>query len=157
MKNKVLYLALLAAPFAAKAAAYGEAGCGLGSMLMGADGSQVFAATTNGTAYNQTFAISFGTSNCVDDGAVAQNKALDLYLESNKVALASESARGNGDTVANLAAVLGCSDSALLGNALQKNYSNVFPTQSVSTNDLSSSIKNVISSDASLAASCSTI
>ena len=154
--KKIALLSLFLVPMVSQAARqFGDAGCGLGSVVFGNKGGfvQIFAATTNGTSGSQTFGISSGTSNCVDDGAVAQNKALDMYLDSNKVALATEAARGNGDTVANLAGVLGCSDAALLGSALQKNYSNVF-TQGVSTDELSSSIKSVIRSDASLAGTC---
>src|SRR5262245_61167540 len=53
--------------------AYGQAGCGLGSMLFGKDNSklmQVLAATTNGIGGNQSFAIPSGTSNCTEAGVV---------------------------------------------------------------------------------------
>ncbi len=51
-------------------AAYGMAGCGLGSILFGETenrGGQILAATTNGIYGNGTFAMSSGTSNCVPE------------------------------------------------------------------------------------------
>ena len=67
----------LGAPTAALAAPYGMAGCGLGSMLFGDGGLQTSAATTNGIVANQSFGITSGTSNCVDNPASA---SLDPYL-----------------------------------------------------------------------------
>ena len=48
--------------------AYGPAGCGLGSIVMGSKPGfmQVFAASTNGCSGSQTFGITTGTSNCKD-------------------------------------------------------------------------------------------
>ena len=56
---------LLLSP-SAFAAGYGEAGCGLGSLLFGTQSGpiQIFAATTNNSSYNQAFGITSGTSNC---------------------------------------------------------------------------------------------
>ena len=67
---------------------YGDAGCGLGSILFGAKPGfvQVFAATTNGTFGSQTFGITTGTSNCGGGGGgtpTARN-----YVETNREAAA---------------------------------------------------------------------
>ncbi len=58
--------ALGALALSAHAAPYGEAGCGLGSMIFGDSPGfvQVLAATTNGCSGSQTFGITTGTSNC---------------------------------------------------------------------------------------------
>lgn len=48
---------------------YGMAGCGLGSMVVGKNGGQVTAGTTNGSSSNQYFGITTGTLNCIDDSA----------------------------------------------------------------------------------------
>ena len=63
---------------------YGMAGCGLGSMIIGKEGGQIFAATTNGTAYNQTFGISAGTSNCDDSAAAEVADRMDKFVVANE-------------------------------------------------------------------------
>ena len=68
--KKVMAAAILVA-FGAVAFAedYGSAGCGLGSLVFKQnDGTQILAATTNGTFGSQTFGITFGTSNCNSKG-----------------------------------------------------------------------------------------
>jgi hypothetical protein len=110
---------------AAMAKHYGEAGCGLGLQLMGKDGNQVLAATTNGSSYTQFFGISSGTSGCTDDGAMADNKQVPAYIEMNKVALAKEAARGEGETLAGLAQLMGC-NAATFAPAVKANYDQIF-------------------------------
>lgn len=75
------------APQKAYSREYGMAGCGLGSLVMGKDGGQILAATTNGTFYSQLFGITSETLNCVDDNIsqVAHNS--DVYIQFNKFAL----------------------------------------------------------------------
>ena len=130
---------------------YGTAGCGLGSIVFGTKPGivQIFAATTNGTSGSQTFGISTGSSNCIDNGSVAQNKVLDLYLESNKVALANDVSRGNGESLTTLAKLVGCGDTLEFRSTLQKNYTNLFPSTNVETSALSSSIQTIIHNEAS--------
>lgn len=104
---------------------YGEAGCGLGLQLMGKDGNQVLAATTNASSYTQMFGISSGTSGCTEGGAVAQNKQVPAFIEVNKMALAIESARGQGETLAGLAQLMGCKADAF-APAMKANYNKIF-------------------------------
>ena len=78
---------------------YGMAGCGLGSMVFGDKPGliQVIAATVNSTAASQTFGISSGTSNCEDRAGTAA-----FFIDANRVVLASDMARGSGETIVNL-------------------------------------------------------
>lgn len=103
----------------------GQAGCGLGSVLMGADGNQILAATTNGTSGNQTFGISTGTLNCQQDGIFKTGKEVPAFIEVNKVALANDAARGQGETLAGLANLMNC-DSQVMGSSMKKNYNKIF-------------------------------
>lgn len=132
---------------------YGKAGCGLGSIVMGNDGSQVLAATTNGTSYTQLFGITSGTSNCVDTAHTAENR-LPLFIEGNRVALATDISRGSGETLAHLSGVLGCSDANVVGSKLQGNFREIFPSQDVTTQQINQSILQILRSDAQLAKSC---
>jgi len=149
----VLGIVMSSSAFAAKR--YGSAGCGLGSIVMGKDGSQVLAGTTNGTSGSQTFGITSGTSNCVDDGTVQVSMAVPMFVEVNRVSLASDIARGGGETVASLSSILGCKDSAKLGAALQKNYNSIFPTETVENEAVTESIHNIVDGDSALSQNCS--
>lgn len=93
----------------------GIAGCGLGSIVFkeNTKGSQILAATTNGTFGNQTFGITSGTSNCGSGVAKQVNvqKQKD-YIIANLSSLQREAAQGSGDAVNGLASVFGCPVSA---------------------------------------------
>jgi len=111
---------------AAMAEGYGTAGCGLGSMLFGQDEGfvQIFAATTNSSSGNQTFAISSGTSNCDAEASFSMIKARD-FIAGNRQQLETDVARGNGEALASLSNLVGC-DSGRLSQSLQSNYENIF-------------------------------
>jgi hypothetical protein len=129
---------------------YGAAGCGLGSVIFGRQEGivQVFAATTNGTSQSQMFGITSGTSNCATgDG----EETAKVFIEGNREALAKDIARGSGETVVSLASLVGCNDATAVGASLQKNFSTIFPNESVSTEQVSDSILGTLRSDAALA------
>ena len=88
---------------------YGLAGCGLGSIVFGAQPGfiQVVAATLNGTSGTQTFGITSGTSNC---GASNRGSRAEQFIEYNKVAIENDLARGAGESVATLQEVMGCTN-----------------------------------------------
>jgi len=126
---------------------YGASGCGLGSMIFEKDNTwwkQVLAATTNGTSGNQTFAISSGTLNC-DSPTPGKTAQVEAYIEANRMALANDIARGNGETISGLSKVYGCENSAEFGKALKSNYRTIFPSSDVTTNTMASEITNVAS------------
>jgi hypothetical protein len=130
--------------------AYGTAGCGLGSMIFGpGDGFvQVFAATTNDSFYSQLYGISSGTSNCraSDSG----DDSARVFVEGNREALAKDISRGSGETVDNLAAIAGCADSKAVGATLKRNFKVIFPSASVSSEDVTDHILSTLKSDSSL-------
>jgi len=114
---------------------YGMSGCGLGSILFGQDNStgiQIFSATTNYTAANQTFAIVSGTSNCSPyDGTDVSDAALMntlKYVEANFTSLKNDVAKNQGQTLAGLSGVLGCTSNQELGSWLQSNYEVIYPS-----------------------------
>ena len=133
---------------------YGMAGCGLGSQLMGKDGNQVFAATTNGTGV-QTIGITFGTSNCEDSETAKMAQRMDIFVTANQVALASDIAKGGGETLSSLGVMMNCgSSSAALSSTLQGNFGRIFPSNELRVMDITDSIITVIRSDANLAQAC---
>ncbi len=146
MKKIFLVLAVALMTTSSFAAKYGSAGCGLGSMIFEGDQTwwkQVLAATSNGIGM-QTIAISLGTSNC-DSPAPLKVGQTEAYVEANKVALANDIARGNGETIVGLSKVYGCTNSDEFGAALKSNYSNIFREDTASSKEITSNINAVAS------------
>lgn len=145
--KKLIVIAMMVVGSSALAKAYGDAGCGLGSIVFGDERgfTQVFAATLNGTGA-QTFGITTGTSNCQDNGAMRGAKAVPAFIEVNKLALAKDASRGEGETLAGLASLLGCK-SQNLGPALKSNYNKIFVETNMEPADIEAGINTTISSN----------
>jgi len=155
MKKNILSLALVAGAFfalSANAANTGMAGCGLGSMAFQNDNSklQIVAALLNAIGGNQTFGITSGTSNCVDHGASASA----MYIAVNQESLKKDIARGEGESLNGLSQILKCSNTAELNAALQQNYSAIFPSNEVKSEDVNKNIHHIIESNKSLNGTC---
>jgi len=136
---------------------YGMAGCGLGSVIVGKRGGQIFASTTNGpmSLYNNLFGMSSGTLNCVDGPTdeVAQN--MDKFIIANKAILAAEAAKGNGETIVALANIMGCqSSSTQVGQALKSNFSTIFANPAEHTNIITDGIITTIMNDKDASKNC---
>ena len=128
---------------------YGLAGCGLGSMTFGDQpgGIQILAATINGIMGNQTFGITFGTSNC-GPGLLAEGTR--HFVEANRALLAKDVARGEGETIGALTVIHGCADSHAVGAALQARYPAIFPSEAAADGDVADAIVQTLRADASL-------
>lgn len=129
---------------------YGPAGCGLGSIIFVPDSgfTQVFAATTNGLFGTQTFGITSGTSNCDEPAAGAEGAR--AFVETNRVALAKDIARGQGETIAALTRLGGCAEASRVGMSLQQRFTRIFPDAARSDRDVSRAVIDVLRADASL-------
>ena len=143
-------LALLGSPSKAHAGPYGDAGCGLGSMLFGAQPGlvQVLASTTNGTLASQTFGITTGTSNCGQSGGPAMNAR--NFVETNRETFAKDAARGNGETIATLSSIAGCSDQQAVGRTLQSNFDRIFTSVQATDRDVSANVIQVLEANPTL-------
>jgi hypothetical protein len=113
------------------AAQYGEAGCGLGSMLITDSGfMQIFAATTNGTSASQTFGITSGTSNCVESGVVKVDKEQEAFVEANFESLQQDIAAGGGPHLDALVELMGCEGvSDAVNTVAQSRYETLFSSE----------------------------
>ena len=157
--KKIIVLVVLAFGSLALSAGrpYGDAGCGLGSIVMGADGSQLSAFTTNQTVpYGQLFAITSGTSNCTDapaDGGSAEEAQLRYFIEVNRVSLASDISRGQGESIEHLSAILKC-DSKQVGTTLKKNYESIYKNDNLTVQEIQSSILNILGVSKAAQGSC---
>lgn len=146
MKKMFIIAAVVLMSSSAFAARYGAAGCGLGSMIFEGDQTwwkQVLAGTTNGTGM-QSIAITLGTSNC-DAPTPFKVTSAHAYVEANRVALANDIARGDGETIVGLSKVYGCENAQTFGKDLKNNYSSIF-TAEASTLEVTNNISNVAAS-----------
>ena len=80
-----------------------------------------------------------------------------MFITANREALEKDLARGNGETVESLAALMGCSDSALFGSKMQQRYESIFPNQKASSDSVVDSILNAVSADEQLAKNCAIV
>lgn len=156
MFRKILVIAFLGlGASAANAASYGMAGCGIGALVFADQPGkiQIAAGILNNLISPQTSAITSGTSNCFEDGGRA---ASDMYIETNRLALQEDVARGQGEVLAGLLTIWKCEDASNIGNVLQKNYNSIF-TAPASSADIKGSMQNVIKTNEAVAASCQTL
>ena len=66
-------------------------------------------------------------------------------------ALAKDVSRGQGETIANLSTLAGCTDANAVGAKLQKNYAAIFPNAAVSNAQVSAAVLKTLKADESLA------
>ena len=153
MKNILILLSLLVSSFAFAAKPYGTAGCGLGSIVMGSDGNQILAATTNKTG-SQTFGVSSGTSNCTPDvsNTAAVRKNVEIFVAANKTALANDIAKSNGETIVTLGNIMGCKDNHYLATKLQSRYETIFKAKEEKA--LTDNVYNTVVNDRYLVENC---
>lgn len=139
----------------------GDAGCGLGSLVMPKNTivSQTLASTTNGTFYTQFFGITSGTSNCKASGFVKVDKKEIFYAESNYTALTFEMAKGEGENLSAFAQVLGCSDKVVpdFGKLTKSKYQAIIPSMKTTPVEMLESLKKEMHSDPILAKECASV
>ena len=156
MKKLITILSLIAAFPTLAMAADNVGGCGVGSMIFkGQKGiaPQVLAITTNGSFGNQTFGITTGTLGCTQDGMVTSNMKTAMFIDSNKDQLARDMSVGNGETLASLSHLLGieAKDQAAFNRLTKDNVARIFTNESVATEQVVASLREVLASDATLA------
>ena len=141
MKKIIIVLALVVSSMSF-AKSHGPAGCGLGSVMFeGKEGLpfNVLASTFNASFGTQTFGMSTGTLNC-EDAKTAEVSAVS-FIEGNKVALANDIARGNGETLNAYLAVVGKTNANK--SVLKKNFAAIFAKEN-SAQKINSSINSLI-------------
>jgi opacity protein-like surface antigen len=156
-KKLLLVSALLVAPLSSAIAVDNVGGCGWGSKLFtGQQGliPQVLAVTTNGTSGNQTFGITTGTSGCTQNGVVSSNWKTAMFIGNNMNKLARDMSVGNGEALDSLAALLDVADAdkAAFNATLQQEFSSVFSSEEIRSEEVAENIKNVLLSSSSLSA-----
>ena len=147
---------LAAAPSSNVALADEDIGCGLGSMVFAGQEGKVFkvlGATTNGTSGNQTFGITFGTLGCDGTGPITSSDKLAMFIDGNMDNLARDMAKGEGETLSTLAAVWGIeeADKSEFNAVVQENFSEVFKSENVTSDEVLVNLNTLIANDSVLA------
>ena len=157
MKKKLMLAALIVmVPAGAMAAGDNLGGCGWGSKLF--DGQRglfpnIFAATSNQSYGTNTFGMTSGTSGCTSDGIVKSSWKTAMFIDGNKTKLARDMSIGSGEALESLAKLIGIQDQhkAAFFQATKDNFSRIFATDSVTTDQIVASLKQVLASDSELA------
>ena len=104
------------------------AGCGLGSMVVEdtSKWAQVAAAFLNGTGV-QTSGITWGTSNCTEDGVAKASLEKNTFIESNFADIRHDISVGQGPYLSSLAAFYGVKGDSVaqFGSVLRTNQSKI--------------------------------
>jgi hypothetical protein len=159
MKNSIKFSAILfflVTLTQLNAGSYGTAGCGLGSIIFTKNeaGPQILAATTNGTSGNQTFGISFGTSNCTASGLVRKDSEQEIFVHLNYDALEREVVSGKGEKLSTLASMMGCSSSKEFGSVAKSNYGKLFAKSEPNPSQMLASLKQEIAQNPATSTTC---
>lgn len=145
---KGLLVAALFLVVAQVAKAEGDAGCGLGSLVIQENTKlmQVLAATTNGTGV-QTFAITTGTSNCKAENFVMRDKAVQYFAEANHSDLNREMAQGQGEKLNTLAGLYGCNSAEMgaFAKMTQSAYGKIVPSSQTTSAEMVSNLNREVS------------
>jgi hypothetical protein len=139
--------------------AYGMAGCGLGGYAVGRNTkmAQLGATSLNAYSYNQSFAITSGTSHCDRLPTDVVMLEQEVFVTSNYASLSREAAQGHGEHLVAFAELLGCNESGEMSDAFakmsQRHYAEIFSGSDAK--EVLSDVKRVIHSDATLSGNCS--
>ena len=133
--KKIIAGALLAASSTVTFAA-SPAGWGLGTAVVFKDANEwhehVLAATTNGTSGNQTFGMTSGTLGC--EAANGPLAGVQTFMDNNMDQLAMDVAKGQGETLAALAEIVGveAADQTTFNAKLQASFDSMFSAEATS-------------------------
>ncbi|ULQ48083.1 DUF3015 domain-containing protein [Flagellatimonas centrodinii] len=154
MKKFVAGAILLAASSSAFAEAPGGPNCGWGNMLFQGQSGIVphfLASTTNGTSGNATFGMTSGTNGCSTSGKLTYGgKAMVSAMLDE---LTADVAVGEGDTLTAVAVAYGVAaeDRAAFAAMANQNFEVLFPSESVTADEVIASLEALMKADADLA------
>jgi len=149
------FIAGAALAVAATSSFASPAGCGLGTAVVFPDANEwyehVMAATTNGTSGNQTFGMTSGTLGC--EAANGPLKLARVFMDQNMEQLASDSARGQGESLDALTTLIGvdAADKAEFTKEVQANFDSIFVSTEASSEDAYSALVSVMAGNDKLA------
>lgn len=155
---KKLLLSALCLIFSQVATA-GDAGCGLGGLIISKNskGLQLLATTSNASFLSQPLGITFGTSGCSASGIVSNEKEMQYYVELNQNELIKEMANANGEKLNTLATLAGCASpqgQKAFGTFTQQNLRTIAPVSNTTASEMVHNLKNQMTSSADSLSDC---
>lgn len=133
-----------------------DVGCGIGTQIWEGNSGpapKILAATTNASSGNQTFGISSGTLGCQTNGTVTASARLSMFASANLGALQSQMAAGHGEDLNVLASLYGIQsqqDRQAFFEMTQRHFSDIFPSQQVTTGQVLASIDHYMAGNPQL-------
>lgn len=154
----VTLLTLVGVSFGSNAYA-GDAGCGLGSVIISKNSKllQLFAMTTNATFISQAFGITSGTSGCSSSGIVKMDRAMEYFVEVNQQDLSREMAQGEGEKLNVLAGLSGCEteqSKIAFAELSQSNFEKIVPSANTNPAEMVQNLKREVSANKNVAHLC---
>ena len=120
-----------------------EMGPGLGSTIIGDKPGKVndiLKGFLNGIAFNQLFAISFGTLVYVEE---EKPDSVRDFVEQNMDALAADISKGKGERLNTLCDMLGV-PADYFAPVLKQNFTKIYPTSDVTAKQVTDTIRSLI-------------
>lgn len=154
--KRYLLISLLAALASHAYAENNNVGCGWGSMVFNGKsdkGSQILAATTNGTFGNQTFGITSGTAGCAQNATVRSYAQVSTFMTANIDKVAHDMAVGKGESLDTLASLMGMTsqDKTVFSNMVKTHFSTIFPSTNTTSKQALNSMSRLMAQDPHLA------
>lgn len=152
--KKLIVAAALVAASSASFASNGPAGCGLGTAVIFKNATQwyehVLAATTNGTSGNQTFGMTSGTLGC--EAANGPLAGVQTYMDQNIEQLAADAARGQGESLNALSALIGvqAADKAEFDATVKAHFDAIFASADTTSAQSYDALVKAMSENATL-------
>lgn len=126
MKKLMMVVGMMLVGFSAQAKGGGSDGCGLGWQVT--QKKSLVATTTRATTnaiVPPTFGMTTGTIGCDQHSIARRDVPAAQFVATNYDALLMDMAQGEGESVAALAATLGCGDSAAFGAMTRREFSSL--------------------------------
>lgn len=138
--------------------AVGDAGCGLGSMIIDKNAkiSQTLALTTNESFFSNLFGITSGTSNCSASTLAKNDIEAEKYAEANYQNLRVDMARGEGESLMAFGQLMGCGDASLaqFGQMTRTHYNEIYAQDDVTPVQMILSIRAQMAKEQALDLGC---
>jgi hypothetical protein len=159
MKRVVTLVSLFIAFISISSWAAGDAGCGLGSVIISKNskGLQLLAMTTNSFFLTQPLGITSGTSGCSASGLVMKDKEIQYYVEVNQNEITRQMSMGQGDKVETLASLYGCqtdSSKKTFIEVSRTEFGKIQPHGKVKPNEFIENLNQVINENSARLADC---
>ena len=148
---KKLFALIVAVFFLASSSAFAadNIGPGLGRLLLKGQKGKVMELVgtfLNALCGNGTFAITTGTLGYQDGVAIGMNEEVKNFVAQNMDGLATDMAKGEGEYLDTLAALMQIEDKAEFNSKLKANFSNIYTSYGVNADQVTENILKITQS-----------